>query len=644
MFCSRSQTQNCLFHAGCFVQKHSVLVIASVFTIFTICCFGLQYVRIETDIVKLWVSQGGRLDEELNYFSKVQQQYGHDQKRKWEYEKHFVFEEQDPKLNQIPEDEAASSGYQVLIQTAEGGSHNVLTKDGLVRHVDLLLEIVHLEVEKFGMNWTLSDICFKPGALDIDNDSIAYVMKPTLERLIPCIWITPIDCFFEGSKPIGPSPPIDTSKIPLGELLRVAMPNLPKKATWSNINPEDIVKELYANFDLGTVMNFFLRTGIDNGYMDRPCLDPLDPDCPSTSPNYYHGACTNLQIFKRHMAAEGRNSSALLAKYMDEDKLVEQDSGTSVFDIFGAFLSGSNSDTKSDNRTVKEKEHDKDCKTYRGAFLGWLNSNKEIATKILPHNWMPTYPNYGKVMQHGCRGFAKSVMNWPTDMILGGITDDGNSIEAEALQSVILVASPTDVYKRFKVCSFTLPHYLTILAAGDIPKPSERIIHPLAGTSISDMLAEFCDFNYSIICAGYFLMLIYAVYSQIRWDGCCLLSVNSATGLAFAGVLTVTFASVAGLGTSTWFRIEFNAATTQIVPFLTLGIGVDNMFLLLHNYPQVASRIKENEIGVLLKETGMSILMTSINNILSFLTGTVLPIQLCAHFALRRDHLTISSR
>jgi patched 1 protein len=43
--------------------------------------------------------------------------------------------------------------------------------------------------------------------------------------------------------------------------------------------------------------------------------------------------------------------------------------------------------------------------------------------------------------------------------------------------------------------------------------------------------------------------------------------VNSATGLAFAGVLTVTFASVAGLGTSTWFGIEFNAATTQVNGF-----------------------------------------------------------------------------
>uniref|UniRef100_A0A7E4ZZF6 SSD domain-containing protein n=1 Tax=Panagrellus redivivus TaxID=6233 RepID=A0A7E4ZZF6_PANRE len=157
-------------------------------------------------------------------------------------------------------------------------------------------------------------------------------------------------------------------------------------------------------------------------------------------------------------------------------------------------------------------------------------------------------------------------------------------------------------------------------------KELKRIIHPLASTSISDMLAEFCDFNYRIIFIGYVLMLVYAVYSQMRLDDRYLPKATSCMGLAVAGVLIVTFASISGLGLATWFGIEFNAATTQIVPFLTLGIGVDNVFLLLHNYPQVVANVKHSEIGVLLKETGMSILMTSTNNIFAFLAGTMLPI------------------
>ena len=60
--------------------------------------------------------------------------------------------------------------------------------------------------------------------------------------------------------------------------------------------------------------------------------------------------------------------------------------------------------------------------------------------------------------------------------------------------------------------------------------------------------------------------------------------VESCAGLGMIGVLLVTFASASGLGLSSWCGIDFNAATTQIVPFLTLGLGVDDMFLLVHNY------------------------------------------------------------
>lgn len=132
-------------------------------------------------------------------------------------------------------------------------------------------------------------------------------------------------------------------------------------------------------------------------------------------------------------------------------------------------------------------------------------------------------------------------------------------------------------------------------------------------------------------------MLVYAMFTQYKHEQ-FMPSADSCMGLALVGVLTVTFASTSGLGLATWFGIEFNAATTQvsllfvtencllqIVPFLTLGIGVDNMFMLLHNYHEVLQLSNRHEIGILMRETGMSILCTSINNILSFLAGLICP-------------------
>lgn len=59
------------------------------------------------------------------------------------------------------------------------------------------------------------------------------------------------------------------------------------------------------------------------------------------------------------------------------------------------------------------------------------------------------------------------------------------------------------------------------------------------------------------------LQLLYALWTQMRFES-CLPASESFMGLALAGILVVTFSSVAGLGMATWFGIEFNAATTQV--------------------------------------------------------------------------------
>ena len=59
---------------------------------------------------------------------------------------------------------------------------------------------------------------------------------------------------------------------------------------------------------------------------------------------------------------------------------------------------------------------------------------------------------------------------------------------------------------------------------------------------------------------------------------------RSQAGLGIAGVLLVAVNVSAGLGLAALIGIHFNAATTQIVPFLALGLGVDSMFLLIHTF------------------------------------------------------------
>lgn len=60
------------------------------------------------------------------------------------------------------------------------------------------------------------------------------------------------------------------------------------------------------------------------------------------------------------------------------------------------------------------------------------------------------------------------------------------------------------------------------------------------------------------------------------------------------------------------------------------------MFLLVCNYAEVVEVCKgRDEMAFLLKETGLSVLLTSISNILAFLSGSILPIPAMRSFCLQ---------
>lgn len=82
-----------------------------------------------------------------------------------------------------------------------------------------------------------------------------------------------------------------------------------------------------------------------------------------------------------------------------------------------------------------------------------------------------------------------------------------------------------------------------------------------------------------------YLQLIYAILSLMNFCD----AVQSHAGVGIAGVLLVSLTVAAGLGLCSLLRLPFNAATTQIVPFIALGLGVDDMFVMAYSYAHTSS-------------------------------------------------------
>uniref|UniRef100_A0A8C1XH31 Patched 2 n=1 Tax=Cyprinus carpio TaxID=7962 RepID=A0A8C1XH31_CYPCA len=493
----RATFQAFLFSLGCHIQRHCGKVLFIGLLVFGALSVGLRVAAIETDIEKLWVEAGSRVSKELRYTKEKQ-------------------------------GEESVFTSQMLIQIPKQEGTNILTQEALLLHLEAALSASKVQVSLYGKSWDLNKICFKSGVPIIENVMI--------ERLFPCMIVTPLDCFWEGSKMQG------------GSAYLPGMPDI----QWMNLDPLKLMEELSQFTSLESFREMLDKAQVGHAYMNRPCLDPNDTDCPHSAPN-------------------------------------------------------------KDPRQVS------------------------------------TVPDIAAELQGGCHGFSKKFMHWQEELILGErVKDSQNALQsAEALQTMFLLMSPKQLYEHFKGdyeihdINWNEDKATAILESwqrkfvevvhGSIPQNSSSNVYAFSTTTLNDIMKSFSDVSVIRVAGGYLLMLAYACVTMLRWD--CAKS-QGAVGLA--GVLLVALSVAAGLGLCSLLGLSFNAATTQVLPFLALGIGVDDMFLLAHSFTETRSNIPFKErTGDCLRRTGTSVALTSINNMIAFFMAALVPIPALRAFSLQ---------
>uniref|UniRef100_A0A8D2MN63 Patched 2 n=1 Tax=Zonotrichia albicollis TaxID=44394 RepID=A0A8D2MN63_ZONAL len=226
----RARFQALLFALGCRIQRHCGKVLFVGLLVFGALAVGLRVASIETDIEHLWVEAGSRVSQELRYTKE-----------------------------KLGEESVYTS--QMLIQTPKKEGDNILTQEALQLHLEAALAASKVQVSLYGKSWDLNKICYKSGVPIIENGMI--------ERLFPCVILTPLDCFWEGSKLQGGS---------------AYLPGRPD-IQWSNLDPLQLMEELGQFTSLEGFKELLDKAEVGQAYMERPCLDPRDPQCPSSAPN-----------------------------------------------------------------------------------------------------------------------------------------------------------------------------------------------------------------------------------------------------------------------------------------------------------------------------------------------------------------------
>ncbi|XP_048855759.1 protein patched homolog 1 isoform X2 [Brienomyrus brachyistius] len=497
----RAKFQRLLFKLGCYIQKNCGKFLVVGLLVFGAFAVGLRAANLETDVEKLWVEVGGRVNQELKY---TRQKMG----------------------------EEAMFNPQLMIQTPREEGTNVLTVEAMRQHLDSAIRASRVHVYMYNRQWKLEDLCYKSGELITE----ANFMDQIIEKLYPCLIITPLDCFWEGAK------------------LQSGTVYLPGKPPmqWTNFDPMAFLEELReVNYSVDSWEEMLVKADVRRGYMDRPCLNPEDPDCPATAPN------------------------------------------------------------------------------------------KNI---MWPQN-------IAHVLSGGCHGLSRKYMHWQEELIVGGVSknDSGKLLSAQALQTMFQLMTPKQMYdhlKGYDVIShinWNEDKAAAILEAWQrkyseavqqsVSVNSSQKVLSFTTTTLEDILKSFSDVSVIRVASGYLLMLAYACLTMLRWD--CAKS-QGAVGLA--GVLLVALSVAAGLGLCSLIGISFNAATTQVLPFLALGVGVDDIFLLAHAFSETGQNKRipfEDRTGECLKRTGASVALTSISNVTAFFMAALIPIPALRAFSLQ---------
>ena len=94
--------------------------------------------------------------------------------------------------------------------------------------------------------------------------------------------------------------------------------------------------------------------------------------------------------------------------------------------------------------------------------------------------------------------------------------------------------------------------------------------------------------------------------------------------MGFSGILIVLFSVVASLGFWSYIGEPATLIIIEVVPFLVLAVGVDNIFILVQAYQRQSNLIDEDvphKVGRVLGEVAPSMLLTSLSESIAFAMG-----------------------
>ena len=171
-------------------------------------------------------------------------------------------------------------------------------------------------------------------------------------------------------------------------------------------------------------------------------------------------------------------------------------------------------------------------------------------------------------------------------------------------------------------------------------RSSNTVLDPAYWTSLSidKELQRLVTKDIALVMAAIILMVVFSILVLTRFHpGGGVDMVRSRTQVGNVGVLSVVLSMGMGYGLASAFGITFTSLQ-MILPFILLGIGIDDCFVLTQGLDQVNTANPnlpvEERMRKLMESAGVSITVTSCTNFAAFMLGSISSIPAIQYFCL----------
>ncbi|CBJ26537.1 conserved unknown protein [Ectocarpus siliculosus] len=156
-------------------------------------------------------------------------------------------------------------------------------------------------------------------------------------------------------------------------------------------------------------------------------------------------------------------------------------------------------------------------------------------------------------------------------------------------------------------------------------------VYYLTSRSGNDALEEAVSGEIFLFITTYILMVAFV---SVAIGRCCSGPVKRRSWLGVGGVMLVVAAGLAAYGINSGFDIPFTPLS-RILPFILIGIGVDDMFVIVAAYDHTdPSLAVEERIALGVKRCGVSVTYTSLTNFFAFMLGSMSSLPAVEYFCL----------